>query len=208
MNFKENKKLKLSFINKNFINKNFINKIGKDKLILICGAVAVLIICLIWEEKNNNADKADTGESILSHENDDWNNLNTYMEKYIKQQEERLKSILSRIDGVGQVYVMITVKAGASRDILMEQDISYEDTDETDSSGGKRKKYTYSEDNQTVYVTDENGNTTPYVISENAPKIEGVAVIAEGADSAVTKQKIINVIKALFDIEINKISVE
>ena len=122
--------------------------------------------------------------------------------------EERLKSILTRIDGVGEVYVMITIKAGASKDILMEQDISYEDTDETDSSGGKRKKYTYSEDNQTVYVTDENGNTSPYVISENAPKIEGVAVIAEGADSAVTKQKIINVIKALFDIEINKISVE
>lgn len=201
MNFKINKSFK--------INKDFINKIGKDKLILICAAVTVIIICLVWEKKNDNGtDKSDTVKGIISNENVSSDNLNIYMEKYIKQQEERLKSILSRIDGVGEVYVMITIKAGASKDVLMEQDISYEDTDETDSAGGKRKKYTYSEDNQTVYVTDESGNTFPYVISENAPKIEGVAVIAKGADSAVTKQKIINVIKALFDIEINKISVE
>lgn len=199
-------KLKL---NMDFINKNFINKIGKDKLILICAAVAVLVICLIWEEKNDNVtDKQNTSKDMLSSENVNLDNLNIYMEKYVKQQEERLRSILSRIDGVGEVYVMITVKTGAAKDVLMEQDISYEDTDETDSAGGKRKKYTYSEDNQTVYVTDENGNTSPYVISEKAPKIEGVAVIAEGADSAVTRQKIFNVIKALFDIEVNKISVE
>ena len=191
------------------MNKNFIKKIGRDKLILICGAVAVLIICLIWEEKNDKAsDKQYADSGVLNNENDSRDKFGIYMEKYVREQEEKLKSILSRIDGVGEVYVMITVKTGASKDILMEQDISYEDTDETDSSGGKRKKYTYSEDNQTVYVTDENGNTYPYVISEKAPKIEGVAVIAKGADSAVTRQKIINVIKALFDIEVNKISVE
>ncbi len=196
-------------INMDYINKNFIKKIGRDKLILICGAVAVLIICLIWEEKNDKAsDKQYADSGVLNNENDSRDKFSIYMEKYVREQEEKLKSILSRIDGVGEVYVMITVKTGASKDILMEQDISYEDTDETDSSGGKRKKYTYSEDNQTVYVTDENGNTYPYVISEKAPKIEGVAVIAKGADSAVTRQKIINVIKALFDIEVNKISVE
>mgnify|MGYP001030226357 CR=1 FL=1 len=196
-------------INMDYINKNFIKKIGRDKLILICGAVAVLIICLIWEEKNDKAsDKQYADSAVLNNENDSRDKFSIYMEKYVREQEEKLKSILSRIDGVGEVYVMITVKTGASKDILMEQDISYEDTDETDSSGGKRKKYTYSEDNQTVYVTDENGNTYPYVISEKAPKIEGVAVIAKGADSAVTRQKIINVIKALFDIEVNKISVE
>ncbi len=196
-------------INMDYINNNFIKKIGRDKLILICGAVAVLIICLIWEEKNDKAsDKQYADSAVLNNENDSRDKFGIYMEKYVREQEEKLKSILSRIDGVGEVYVMITVKTGASKDILMEQDISYEDTDETDSSGGKRKKYTYSEDNQTVYVTDENGNTYPYVISEKAPKIEGVAVIAKGADSAVTRQKIINVIKALFDIEVNKISVE
>ncbi len=196
-------------INMDYINKNFIKKIGRDKLILICGAVAVLIICLIWEEKNDKAsDKQYADSGVLNNENDSRDKFGIYMEKYVREQEEKHKSILSRIDGVGEVYVMITVKTGASKDILMEQDISYEDTDETDSSGGKRKKYTYSEDNQTVYVTDENGNTYPYVISEKAPKIEGVAVIAKGADSAVTRQKIINVIKALFDIEVNKISVE
>lgn len=90
-------------INMDFINKTFINKIGKDKLILICAAVAVLVICLIWEEKNDNVtDKQNTSKDMLSSENVNLDNLNIYMEKYVKQQEERLKSILSRIDGVGR----------------------------------------------------------------------------------------------------------
>ncbi len=117
-------------INMDYINKNFIKKIGRDKLILICGAVAVLIICLIWEEKNDKAsDKQYADSGVLNNENDSRDKFGIYMEKYVREQEEKLKSILSRIDGVGEVYVMITVKTGASKDILMEQDISYEDTD-------------------------------------------------------------------------------
>ena len=39
------------------------------------------------------------------------------------------------------------------------------------------------------------------------PEIEGVAVVADGGNSPVIKEKIINLIKALFGLEINKIMV-
>ena len=82
------------------INMDFIKKIGKDKLILICVAVAVLIICLIWEEKNKNVqDKTESDIINVSKTDSASVDLNEYMEKYANAQEEKLKSILSKIDG-------------------------------------------------------------------------------------------------------------
>lgn len=184
------------------INVDFIKKIGKDKLILIILAGVVLIVCTLWESNDSVSDNSNKDTVTNSSDNKDYSN-----ESYIKSMEIKLKEVLSQIDGVGELYVMITVKNSSSKNVLKENNISYEDTNEEDSSGGKRKKYTYSEDNKTVYVTDSSGNTTPYVISEMSPEIEGVAVIAEGGDKVLVKEKIINIIKALFGIDINKISV-
>jgi stage III sporulation protein AG len=181
--------------------------IPRNKKLLLLAAAALLIASLIWEA----VCKTDENESDTVIKEASSQTLGTsaqYMEEYIKMQENRLKSILSRIDGAGEIYVMITAKKGTSKDILKDTSINYEDTTEIDSAGGERKIYTYSENTQTIYVTDENGNTYPYVLSENAPEIEGVAVVTSGNVSATVRQKIINVIKALFDIEINKISVE
>ena len=50
------------------------------------------------------------------------------------------------------------------------------------------------------------GNTQPVVISERMPTVEGVAVVCKGA-TAVTEQKIISLLSALFNIKSNKISV-
>lgn len=185
------------------INIDIIKNIGRDKLILLIIAGVVIVLCTVWE---GSSDSADEGSSVReavqegSEETIDW-------EEYVRVQEERLKEILSQIDGAGEIYVMITLKSSEQKNVLTEKDISYEDTGEDDSAGGTRKIYTYSEDNQTVYVTDESGKTTPYVLSRIAPLVEGVAVISEGGDNAVVKEKIINVIKALFAIDINKISV-
>ena len=44
-------------------------------------------------------------------------------------------------------------------------------------------------------------------MSNFMPEVEGVAIIAEGGDSPVVKEKITGIIKALFGIEINKIAV-
>lgn len=186
------------------INIDIIKKIGRDKLILMIIAGVVLVLCTVWEQSGRDEEnKAGDASSYERSAPADG-----YMDEYIKQQEKRLKEILKRIDGVGDVYVMITLKEGSGKNVLTDGNVSYEDTSEDDGTGGSRKIYTYSEDKKTVYVTDSSGRTEPYILSETAPQIEGVAVIAEGAESVKIKEKIINVIKALFGIEINKISVE
>lgn len=182
------------------INLEFVKKIGKDKLIIMIIAGVVLVAATVWENGENNTGQQENSSEIQAEASEN-------IDKYIKNQEKKLREVLCQIEGAGDVYVMITLKTGASKNILVEKDLSYEDTSEIDSAGGSRNIYTYSEDNQTVYVTDSSGKTTPYVLSEKSPEIEGVAVISEGGDNAVVKEKIINVIKALFGIDINKISV-
>lgn len=184
------------------INTDIIKNIGKDKLILIVIAGVILVLCTVWE-KSGESEKEDGDNSLVMADTEEYMD----MDEYVKAQEKKLKEILCRIEGAGEIHVMITIKNGAEKNVFTEKNISYEDTSEDDGTGGKRKIYTYSEDNRTVYMTDENGKTTPYVLSQMAPVIEGVAVISEGGDNIMVKEKIINVIKALFAIDINKISV-
>ena len=185
-----------------------IEKIGRDKLIIMAAAVIVIIVCIFWESGDDTkSDNQSDSDGTINTVKDNGNDYGD-MEKYVEYTEKRLLNILKSIEGVGKVQVMITVGKSEEHNVFTEKSISYEDTDEADSSGGTRKNYTYSEDNNTVYITDENGNTRPYVISEYAPVIKGVAVVAEGADEPTVKLKIFNVIKALFSIEANKITVE
>ena len=102
---------------------------------------------------------------------------------------------------------MITVKNSSTKEVLRESDISENKLLETDSSGGSRDSYETTKDENVVLTEEGNSIKSPFVISEAAPQVEGVAVIAKGGDSPIVKEKITGIIKALFGIEINKIAV-
>ena len=102
---------------------------------------------------------------------------------------------------------MITVKGREGKEILKDENISSDNTKESDGAGGERNISSYNKDENTIYYKDSSGAQYPYVLSEIMPEIEGVAVVADGGDSPVIKEKIINLIKALFGLEINKIMV-
>lgn len=104
---------------------------------------------------------------------------------YVTGLEEKLAEILSQIQGVGKVYVMITLQE--SEELIVEKD-------------------TAESQEQTVYETEGN-LSVPYVIKTIFPKVEGVAVIAEGAESGAVTKTITEIVQALFDLEIHKIKV-
>lgn len=94
-------------------------------------------------------------------------------------EEERLEEILSEIDGAGQVSVMITYES------TMEKDIAYDgDNDRAVTSGGdvmvKREIY---------------------------PKVKGVIVIADGADTPSVKQAIKEAVTAVTGAGANRVCV-
>ena len=121
--------------------------------------------------------------------------------------EEKLKQSLSRIDGAGEVEVLITLKESEER--ILSKDVPEEisETVEEDAEGGSRTITQRKWEESTIYTVNEAGQNVPYVCKIIQPVIEGVVVIVQGGDSEVVKQNIIETIQVLFGIDANKIRV-
>lgn len=179
--------------------KNIIKNIGMDKLLIIaiCGVVLVMLPTES-KSKNKSSNKItqeEKSESIIEISEDE----------YCKSLESRLETILSGVRGVGKVKVMITFKSTSEKVVLKE--ISYDKSSENNGNGNANIRESYKEEEAVVFREDSDGNTIPYVIKENVPAIEGIAIVAEGGDNKDTILKITNMVQALFGVSAHKISV-
>ncbi|MDE6926941.1 MAG: stage III sporulation protein AG [Acetatifactor sp.] len=126
--------------------------------------------------------------------------------EYARQLEQRLRETLSRMEGVGQVRVMITLKSSQELVVEKEQPYLRASTNENDGQGGNRTVTQLETEENTVYRTD-GSVSEPYVIKTLPPQIEGVVVVAEGAGSGTVNRTIVEMIQALFGVEAHKVKV-
>ena len=160
----------------------------KQKLIILaCVGVIVLLVTT-----------ASQSQSILT------TSENTSVEAFEKAQEKRLKAVIEKIAGVGEVYVMITASTSAERVIEKEVTTSTENIQESDAQGGTRSSASQNTSEAALYEQD---GQMPYVIKEIQPKIEGVAVAAQGADNSEIVREITETVAVLFDVPVHKIKV-
>ena len=147
------------------------------------------------EVKGSNGEGAQEGHQIQ-------NTVNAYEAEL----ETRLTQILSRIEGVGEVQVMVTVSR--SSELILQSDTSREESTirETDSQGGSRDNTELREEGQTV-LTGGSGTSQPYVVGEIMPQVEGVVVACEGGDRPTVQAEISAAVQALFDLAPHKIKV-
>ena len=155
---------------------------SKTFLILMIGCIGLIFIALSELFPNENHVKPKTEASITYEETEFETKL-----------EERLESIISQISGAGKTKVMITLDS--SKEYFYAADFSEnKDLEET------------STESKTVIVDGENGEV-PIVIKTVGAKIRGVFVVCEGGDDSVIREKIINALCALLDIQSNQVSV-
>lgn len=192
-----------------------LKKISIDKWILIGLASLVLVLCsdscssTSLEDKEIKEDKDYSlyGNSANNSGNGAVSSVSVSMEDYTNTLERELEDILMSVEGIGQVKVMITLENSATKQVLMEEPYTESYVNESDSDGGTRDNREKSQDYRVIYEENGNGITSPFVITESTPDIAGVAVVAQGGDSVIVKEKITSIIKALFGVEINKIAV-
>lgn len=165
-----------------------LKEIGIDKLILIGVAGVALVILSFPSDKSSDSDTKTSVDNIIE------NSTNNYC----TENEERLKNIIEKIDGVDFAEVMITLKTSSEKIVL--KDNPYEQ-----EKGKDEERYVYSD--SSVIITDSEGNSSPYIVKELEPEIEGIAVVYTGKSGGDITYKITNVIMALFEIESHKISV-
>lgn len=177
---------------------NLFKKTGKDKILIII-MVGILFVIISIPTKSSSP-----STSPISDTSTNTNSTSTIdYEKYL---ENKIETLLVKVQGVGKVKVMVTIKA-SSQKVLVNQDTYSENiVKETDSDGGLRESNEKS--GSQSYLTSDTGNgNEPYVSQEKSPEVEGVMVIAEGGSNATVVVDITNAISALLSVPVHKVQV-
>lgn len=167
-----------------------IKKIGKEKLILLVVAGIMLIGASYFESERNTGQMEET-ETISRSDDTD----------YQKSLELKVTEMINSIKGVSNVSVMITLKSGNEKVLKEDSENSLSSSKQENSSESSN-----SQKKSTVIFENENGES-PYVVKEIYPQVEGIAVMGKGILNSAKKEEIINMLSALFDIPVHKISV-
>lgn len=127
------------------------------------------------------------------------NDIDAFSEtEYVVYLEERVKKIISSIDGVGECDVMINVNSTVESVYVKENKKSY-DNDENKSKG--------EQENSVLTMIDENGNQTALMKKQVMPSISGVVIVCDGGNSVYIQTAIIDAVSTLLDISSSKVCV-
>ena len=185
-----------------------LKEIGLSKIIMVFAA-GILIIILsipgIFTSKDTpKENKVDPSSKVVQN---DTNTTSYDTNTYITEMETKLKNILKQVSGIGEVEVMITLKASGELVPLKDDPSTQESVNEVDGEGGSRTNNSVTREESTILYTDQDGNFVPYIIQEIEPEVEGVMVIAEGGDNAMIKKDIMEAVQVLFGVPAHKVKV-
>lgn len=122
-------------------------------------------------------------------------------EEYANYLEEKLSTVLCHIKDAGKVNVMITLECGIEY-------IYATNTEETTTSSTTGQTTTTKiEKNQDVIMVSVSGKSSPIVLKENLPKVNGVIVVASGAKDIGVRLELQKAVKALLEISEDKIEI-
>lgn len=161
----------------------------KGRKALIIGALAVMLLLLLSTvscggDKTSSVNTAQPAENAAEIE---------------RTLEKRVTELISRIDGVGEVSVMVTLDTVS--EVVYEKDHKSETAME-DNSNSVRK----SSENQTEVVL-QGSSKQPLQIGTIQPKVRGAAVVCEGAEDPIIREKVTNAVAKALNIGISRVYV-
>lgn len=112
-------------------------------------------------------------------------------EAYIQSMEQRLREILSQIDGVGECSVMVTLKESSRKIFASEDKTSQEKSD---------GRFDLSSEKRLVLLEDKSGAEYPVVETTLSPQIKGVMIVCKGAKSAKVCQQVTEAVTTVLGI--------
>ena len=167
--------------------------------------ITIVVINVIWNDKNTSKDtkEVDNNKKLAT-----VNQVQTQTEQVSQEQtlSQKLESILSKIQGVGDVNVFINYSESSEVVAMYNENSKSSTTEETDTSGGVRK--IQETDSQKDVIFQENdGVKTPMTKKVVEPKIEGAIITAKGASNIDVKTNIIQAVESATGLATHKIQV-
>ncbi len=166
----------------NEIIKNLKNGAG-IKIIIFLGIAGMIVILFseLFESSENDKTVSEPYERSGSYDT------------YAEEMEKKVREIVEKIEGAGKTEVMITV--GGTEEYIYAQE-------EKVKNGEKD----FSSESEYVIIG-SNGEKQALLKKIVNPEISGAAIICEGGDSNIVKERIYSVISAVFNISSQKIYV-
>ena len=160
---------------------------------LLLGVIFLIVANTNIAKKGEGA-KSDSSSTV---------NSRVQEQTYEEILESKLENAYSCMEGVGKVKVVVTVKNKG--EITVEKDESYSrsTTTEEDSAGGRRNVEEEAGRSETVMKDGKE----PFVVKESVPEVQGVLILAQGADSSQVQEKLINSAAVLLNLSVSKIQV-
>ena len=166
--------------------------------------ITIVIINIIWKgnkqvikQENNTTTKQLANREISTNASDNTTTDNL---------TEKLETILSKMQGVGEVKVFVNYSETSEVVAMYNETTKTSNTEENDTSGGTRKIQETDSQRDIIYQ-EENGEKTPITQKVIQPKVEGAIITAKGANRAEIKANIIQAVEAVTGLATHKIQV-
>ncbi|MBR3674365.1 MAG: hypothetical protein IKN65_08885 [Clostridia bacterium] len=185
-------------------NKKTIENLVVFVIILIA---TIIFINYIWngDKKNKKNINNDQNEIIGSNQFDEQSSV-VQNNSGNSALENQLEEILKKLEGVGNVKVLITYAETNKVVPMYNEDIQQSTTQEEDTQGGVRTINENSSKKEVVYQ-ENNGQKSVVTSSVVTPEIKGAVVLAKGASNGVVKSNIIQAVEAATGLPTHKIQV-
>ncbi len=182
---------------------DFFKRIKEDKkllAILSVGLIGMLLLLMteFIDKDKSNKQQYKTANTITQY---------TYEENYKKQVQNDLQKIISSIDGAGKTTVMITLDSG-SRSIYAIDEKTSDNDDSSENENEYKKSSQHSKNTEHIIIKNSVDKEEKGLIVEVIqPQIRGVAIVCEGADSAVVRQSITDTVTAVLNISSTRVCI-
>lgn len=157
----------------------FLKKYRYLLLLVLAGVVLLLLPGGKNESEETRAQSADASQSDR---------------QYVDALEQRLSALLAKIDGAGQVNVLLTLQSGSRT--VYQSDVSAQ----TDDGKSSREE-------KTVILSKGSAYDEAAIAAVYYPKFQGALIVCQGADHAVVRLAVINAVAALTGLSADKITV-
>ncbi|MEG0978783.1 MAG: hypothetical protein RR911_00920 [Oscillospiraceae bacterium] len=183
--------------------KELIIRIKSDKKLLVILGIGLLgMVMLLFSELfggENDAPKSKQKQV-------EYGNQYTYEQNYKVQVQDDLKKLISSIDGAGRTKVMVTLDSGSKSIYAVDENVK-ENSDSENKDSEYSKTSDYSRDTKHIIVNSADKNEDGLVIEIIQPQIRGVAIVCEGASSAVVRQNISDTVTAVLNISSTRVCI-
>ncbi|ACB85281.1 sporulation stage III protein AG [Natranaerobius thermophilus] len=172
--------------------------------LIVLGVLGLIFVIMGNPIDNGEKDEQEIEKNIDIETEDEQIDRSTEEYRYKKQLEQELEEALSLVTGAGSTKVMLSLKGSGELDLAKNVDEEQVTTVEADGAEGEREieeRFTTEE----ILTVREEGQEQPMVIKEYKPSINGIVIVAEGANNINVKKQLQRAATTLFDVPEHKI---